>query len=333
MQRKERKLRQLGSSAGRIRQAALQAAENHTEMTRDVIQDLQTRFPIVESVLAGLLGTFIGLAITATSLEVTAPGLILTLIALAFAHRWRGGRSKLLTTASVSPMEMHFALEQAMTRVKNQTATFAKREQLAETRRLWLVTLHVIQGRAQEFIDKAVSQEAATVNEAEAVCNDILTELVQARTKLLRFDPEDETFNFHIFRWDSEQQLLVTLARQHGADVVVHNRTWAKGSGHVGTAFERGELLMLDDLQGSRGEGYRAHAENLDKSLYRSIVDAPITFARSNSGVLTISSGRPQQFRKSDAPPIMILSGVIGTVFAVSELDPKRGSAYDHGGD
>ncbi len=74
-------------------------------------------------------------------------------------------------------------------------------------------------------------------------------------------------------------------------------------------------------MEGPEGQGYRRDVRDLDKVLYRAIIDAPISRGTGTWGVLAVTSGEPGQFSQADFPALALVTDIIGVIVAATNWD------------
>jgi GAF domain-containing protein len=202
---------------------------------------------------------------------------------------------------------------------RTECAGHAATKELAEWYVEWLLTMALIHEVVNRFIKEAVASGGAAEERAITACQEVLEILEVSRHRALRYAPDDPRYNIHIFKWDEKTQRLVTLARVHGSGITEHNRTWKEGQGHVGTCFESNQMMLLPDLQGPEGQGYRKLEEKLDKTAYRAIMDAPLSLVDQRWGVLAVTSGSPGQFSERELSAIALVSKSLAAICAATK--------------
>jgi hypothetical protein len=109
------------------------------------------------------------------------------------------------------------------------------------------------------------------------------------------FDFTRERYNFVIHKRDGGE--LRVFARRHHPEIIVHNRSWPLGVGHVGRAGEKVTAALVSPNLEHQPDWHSEYPTDLEN--YRSAVCVPIVGAHPGqpSGVLTVTSSRPEHFR------------------------------------
>jgi len=295
----------------RAESAALSEARQHTDLAKAIMADLMVGLPAYTGLLGGLVGTAFGLVITEVRWIISIPALVVSVAALYFVV-WRAkDKHHALQQSYVSAAESYWGL-------LRQRDLLRRAIERAQTRLKWMLVLSVIGQKAHQFIEAARANGAVTDDDRRKFCLEVLEVLRSDRHACLRFVGGDQTFNFHILRWNGALKHLEGFARTHGTRIEENNRVWNFGAGHVGSCYESNEALLLDDLQGTEGAGYRKQVRDLDRQVYRAIIDAPIPGIGGTWGVLVVTSGRPKQFQQDDLTPVALVAAILGTALAAT---------------
>jgi hypothetical protein len=268
--------------------------------------------------LLSLLSLLIGIAASELALKyvpnkagLLIGGLIGIYVLLGAFHIWKHIR---LERNTVSAMQFYLDLE---TVEKSHKAQLLELDEVQRWSFQWLALSTQMGAIVRLHCQRADTRGGASPDEVRATCKQIVARLVDARDPCLRYRPGDETFNVHIFAWNDTDRLLETYIRAQGSRIPCHNRKWREREGHAGHCFAINKPLILADLQGAEGQGYRINDLPTDKDLYRSIIDLPIPGATDGPwGVVTITSGVPGQFRELDFLPLNLVSDALAIVLS-----------------
>jgi len=130
----------------------------------------------------------------------------------------------------------------------------------------------------------------------------LLAPLIRDRSRALEF-ASDDLYNFVVYAHDPGTDTLVILFRSCDDRIETHNRSWARGRGHVGSAFAQGETIVVRDSS-QEGIGLSAGALSTDAQFYVSFVLSPIPNsnprARDPIGVFVMTSNRAGHFDEDD---------------------------------
>ncbi|WP_122605800.1 GAF domain-containing protein [Pseudomonas viridiflava] len=138
------------------------------------------------------------------------------------------------------------------------------------------------------------------LKEWDAGLNRILWHLVEHRTQLFGYKP-DAFYNFALYLYDKSSDELFIKWRDHDNRLVVSNRRWKPGFGHVGLAFIQAEAKICQDITIS-SELSDGAIDGSDKKKYRSFISVPIKDSykvidgQKPLGVLVFTSNHVGQF-------------------------------------
>ncbi len=124
--------------------------------------------------------------------------------------------------------------------------------------------------------------------------DDLLDVLIQDREKILGFSGSD-LYNFALYIYNKDRDVLELFWRSNDNRIVVHNRTWERGVGHVGICFSQNKMIISPDT-GASPELITMDEYNTDSKYYASIASVPIQNGNSSEnkpiGVFVLTSSR-----------------------------------------
>ena len=162
-----------------------------------------------------------------------------------------------------------------------------------------------------------------------------LVDLVLAEKQVL-FSMGDEAWNFAVYLFDSEDQLLkcVLCRRPLRQEEETPHRSWRRGDGHVGIAYERNEELVAADMTNPEIEPFfrapGAQYKTDDSIRYRSIASIPIGMAAAEPlGVLVATSDHGGRFIVDGAgidnvEPLRLLSSTLAMMLHANNVQGKE---------
>lgn len=312
----------------RAREGAGAEGAIYSRVLREQRRDLNVGATALLSVLALFAGLLGSAATASTQPEYTVPALVLTTLLYGVVAAYAYWRHQQHERASVSATEFYLKFEEILAQHQAELAGLERRltadtGALNDDLRFWLqwqTVAGTIAGVVGDHIRRCRPKGGATSGEVTATCEAILSKLVAAREDCLRYEKGDDTYNIHVFRWDATAGHLTTATRKHGERIVPHGRTWREREGHAGHCFDVRKPILLPDLQDAEGSGYRNLHHDDDAVVYRAIIDIPIPGLDTLPwGVLTITSGRPNQFRETDFVPLTFVCEAIGIVVATQQ--------------
>jgi hypothetical protein len=130
----------------------------------------------------------------------------------------------------------------------------------------------------------------------------LLAPLTKDRSRALEF-ASDDLYNFVVYLHDPKADTLNIAFRDCDNRLETHNRSWARGRGHVGSAFAQGMTIVVRD---SVKEGTVLSSDTLptDNRYYASFILAPIPHpnprAKDPIGLFVMTSNRGGHFDEDD---------------------------------
>ena len=158
-------------------------------------------------------------------------------------------------------------------------------------------------------------------NNLKALVREALFPVVGFRKEIFGFS--GERYNFAVYRYNAEQDVLQVLYRDVHRDIPRQDREWKPGFGHVGFCFIRQEAVLSHDVTDS--EELADDQSESDDEHYVSIAAAPISSLTADDdsdprGVLIITSSESHQFEKATHRPFLIvLANILAVLFHVAD--------------
>ncbi|WP_146110047.1 hypothetical protein [Salinibacter sp. 10B] len=172
------------------------------------------------------------------------------------------------------------------------------------------------------MIDALTSaDEAQNEGNLEELVREALYSVVGLRKEIFGFS--GERYNFAVYQYNSERDVLHVLYRDVHRDIPRQDREWKPGFGHVGFCFIRREAVLSHDV--TESEEMADDQSETDDEHYVSIAAAPIFSLTSGDdsdprGVLVITSSAPNQFEKAiHRPFLIVLANILSMLFHITD--------------
>lgn len=182
--------------------------------------------------------------------------------------------------------------------------------------------IQALRHASQVVIDALAAPDA---NHGENNLDDLVREalfpVVGFREEIFGFS--GERYNFAVYRYNPERDVLEVLYRDVHRDIPRQDREWEPGFGHVGFCFIREEAVLSHDVTDS--EELADDQSDTDDEHYVSIAAAPIFSLASEEnedprGVLIVTSNESHQFEKAIHRPFLItLANVLAILFHIAD--------------
>ena len=162
--------------------------------------------------------------------------------------------------------------------------------------------------------------------------SEILSIIVDRREEI--FDISGvEWWNFAIYIFDEEEALLKPIWREkhrnHPANSL--GRTWHRGEGHIGSAFNKCDSIFTDDVtEGDLGEALEPRSTKVnsyDAEAYRSFGSIPIGPINDSDlpvGVLVATSNVIGRFDRANGLILRHAAAVLANLIHINEIEIKK---------
>ena len=162
--------------------------------------------------------------------------------------------------------------------------------------------------------------------------SEILSVVVDRREEIFEISGV-EWWSFAIYIFDKEEAVLKPIWREkhrnHPASTL--GRTWHRGEGHIGSAFNKCDSIFTDDVtEGDLGEalGPRSTKVNpYDSEAYRAFGSIPIGPINDNDlpiGVLVATSNIIGRFDKANCLILRHAAAVLANLIHINEIERKK---------
>ena len=141
----------------------------------------------------------------------------------------------------------------------------------------------------------------------EDVCRLVMEGWVDDRQEIFFFD--GGIYNFAVYWYFEEEKVLKSIYRQNDDRMVVHNRNWHPGLGHVGKCYVEDKAIFLSDTEEANVNAAikTTQVRPTDYSYYRSMGATQIKIDGQTKGVLIITSSESAQLDEDVHTPILEL--------------------------
>lgn len=182
--------------------------------------------------------------------------------------------------------------------------------------------IQALRNASQVVIDALTSaDETQNAENLEELVREALYSVVGLRKEIFGFS--SERYNFAVYRYNAERDVLHVLYRDVHRDIPRQDREWKPGFGHVGFCFIRREAVLSHDV--TESEEMADDQSETDDEHYVSIAAAPIFSLTSGDdsdprGVLVITSSAPNQFEKAiHRPFLIVLANILSMLFHIAD--------------
>lgn len=153
-----------------------------------------------------------------------------------------------------------------------------------------------------------------TLEEAKNNLDYILKPLIELRSEVLGFWNGEARYNFCVYLYDEDKELLEIFYRQCDDRIPRRDRTWKPGFGHVGMCYLRKKTIISQDIWVS--EEFWQNGYESDKDNYRSLASTPIIDKVENVlGVFSVTSSITNQLSESQHGTMLDLYSSILTLY------------------
>lgn len=164
--------------------------------------------------------------------------------------------------------------------------------------------------------------------------NDLLWPLIVDKGSLFDYE-EASLYNVALYVYNYESDKLDVKMRFHDERIMIQNRSWSPGMGHVGMAFLHKEIKCCPDIEQSTE--LRSKSEH-DYKTYRSFISVPIIACEDNEntetrphGVLVLTSAKENQFElQRDQMFLLTISKLLSIYLDKYEHAKKMVSLLNH---
>ena len=137
---------------------------------------------------------------------------------------------------------------------------------------------------------------------SEEELGSLLFPLIQRRSEIIGYT-NDDLYNFAVYYWNSNRKCLEIAFRQCDDRIVIKNRSWKPGHGHVGECYIK-EKTIFTRVEAKDSDLINAFGyTEIDLRYYCATVSTPIFESKNPTsplGVLNITSSNGNQFKEND---------------------------------